>query len=219
MTWHAVLDDPSVFVFGSNRRLFTHPVHLHDLEPLRDVGRVGGQPGASGDEAHEEDPLLVGELLQSLPEPLDQGVLLVHLPVPHHLLQHVAADLRHAAHHLLQLLGRQQRQQRHRHDPRHALTHRRHLTWKRVLFRLSSPEQNGDFLFVFRFIPSDVCEEIQNSCGRFSPPASELSILFHISSSLGRMKKSEEQNRTVPDQISSVSLQYAAFHSDRLCRC
>lgn len=105
----------------------THPVHLHDLKPLRDVGRVGRQPRASGDEAHEEDSLLVGELLQGLPEPLHQRVLLVHLSVAHHLLQHVAADLRHPAHHLLQLLGRQQREQRHRDDPRHALTHRRHL--------------------------------------------------------------------------------------------
>lgn len=114
-----------------------HPVHLHDLKPLRDVGRVGGQPRASRDETHEEDPLLVGELLQCLPEPLHQGVLLIHLPVAHHLLQHVAADLGHAAHHLLQLLGRQQRQQRHRYDPRHALTNRRHLRGRQGQFELA----------------------------------------------------------------------------------
>lgn len=106
---------------------WTHPVHLHDLEPLGDVGRVGGQPGASGHEAHEEDALLVGELVQRLPEPLDQRVLLVHLAVAHHLLQHVAADLRHPADHLLQLLGRQQGQQWDGDDPGHALPDRRHL--------------------------------------------------------------------------------------------
>lgn len=112
---------------GTEGTCWTHPIHLHDLEPLGDVGRVGGQPGASGHEAHEEDALLVGELVQGLPEPLDQRVLLVHLPVAHHLLQHLAADLRHPADHLLQLPGGQQGQQGDGDDPGHPLPDRRHL--------------------------------------------------------------------------------------------
>lgn len=107
--------------------LESHPVHLDDLELLRDVTRVGRQAGTARDEAQEEHALLVGELLQALPEPAHQLVALCHVAVAHQLLQHLHGDLRQAAHQLLQLLRRQQREEGHGDDSRHALPDCRHL--------------------------------------------------------------------------------------------
>lgn len=83
-----------------------HPVHFDDLEFLHDVGRVGRQPGAPGHEAKEQHPLLVGELLQALPEPANQLVVGGDVTVTHHLLQHLHRDLGQAADELLQLTSR-----------------------------------------------------------------------------------------------------------------
>ena len=60
----------------------TYPVNFHDLEALRDVGGVGRQTRAPGDEAHEHDTFIIVERLKDLPEPLDELVRLIHLTVP-----------------------------------------------------------------------------------------------------------------------------------------
>lgn len=117
-------------VFNLAGRLFVlcpHPVNFDDLELLRDVTRVGRQPGPAGDEAQEEHPLLVGELLQTLPEPADELVALGDVAVAHQLLQHLDGDLGQAAHQLLQLLRRQQREEGHGDDGGHALSDCCHL--------------------------------------------------------------------------------------------
>lgn len=105
----------------------THPIHLDDLELLGDVGWVGRQPGPAADKAQEKHPLLVGELLQALPEPGDQLVALGDVAVTHQLLQHLHGDLRQAADQLLQLLRCQQGEQGHGDDGGHALSDCRHL--------------------------------------------------------------------------------------------
>lgn len=104
-----------------------YPIHLDNLELLGDVGWVRRQPGPAADKAQEKHPLLVGELLQTLPEPANQLVALGDVAVAHQLLQHLDRDLRQAADQLLQLLRRQQGEQRHRDDGGHALSDCCHL--------------------------------------------------------------------------------------------
>ena len=71
-----------------------HPVNLDDLELLRDISRVGRQPGPARDEPQEKHPLLIGELLQALPKPANELVALGDVTVTHQLLQHLDGDLR-----------------------------------------------------------------------------------------------------------------------------
>lgn len=105
----------------------SHPIHLDDLELLGDVGWVRRQPGPAADKAQEKHPLLIGELLQTLPEPAYQLVALADIAVTHQLLQHLDRDLRQAADQLLQLLRCQQGEQWHRDDGGHALSDCCHL--------------------------------------------------------------------------------------------
>lgn len=107
--------------------LRSHPIHLDDLELLGDVGWVRRQPGPAADKAQEKHPLLVGELLQALPEPGDQLVALGDVAVTHQLLQHLHGDLWQPADQLLQLLRCQQGEQGHGDDGGHALSDCRHL--------------------------------------------------------------------------------------------
>lgn len=105
----------------------SHPIHFDDLELLGDVGWVRRQPGPAADKAQEKHPLLIGELLQTLPEPANQLVGLGDVTVSHQLLQHLHRDLRQAADQLLQLLWCQQGEQWHRDDGGHALSDCCHL--------------------------------------------------------------------------------------------
>lgn len=105
----------------------SHPIHLDDLELLCDVSRVGRQPGPAADKAEEKHPLLIGELLQTLPEPDNQLVALGDIAVTHQLLQHLNRDFRQAADQLLQLLWSQQGKEGNRDDGGHALSDCCHL--------------------------------------------------------------------------------------------
>lgn len=104
-----------------------HPVHLDDLKLLCDVSRVGRQPGPAGDEAEKEHPLLIGELLQALPQPANQLMALCDVTVTHQLLQHLNRDLGQTTDQLFQLLCRQQGEEGHGDDGAHAVSDRSHL--------------------------------------------------------------------------------------------
>lgn len=104
-----------------------YPVHLDDLEFLRDIGRVGRQPGPARDETQEKNPLLVGELLQALPKPAYELVALGDVAVTHQLLKHLDGDLWQAADQLLELLCCQQGEEGQGDDGRHALPDCCHL--------------------------------------------------------------------------------------------